>query len=222
MIAASILYLLGYTIDPSFEEGFSKQRIGIFPHTSLCESVLICLALIATGKEKNLCFPVAYQYIESPLHGWWLRYFGGFPVYAGTGIVKSISEYLILNPHKCFGISPEGSLSPKKWKKGFFYIAMNTGIPIIVCGIDFSTHTIKCILNEHYIKNGDDPITVIPKIQDAFASSGIAPLYPENSNPRVIVPYGTKTSMFPIRGKIFLASFGIALFSVIPLLYKLF
>lgn len=202
MFARLILDILGYKIDPSFKEFFKKQRIGIFPHTSRCEVVIMSLALMSLGLEKNLCFPVAYEYIENPLFGWWLRYFGGFPVYKGMKNTETSSKYLIENRDKCFLISPEGSLAPGEWKKGFYYIAMTTGSPIVICGIDFSTHTIKYLPEEYYISVDDDPEIVIPKLKNAFAFSGITPLYPEKSNPRIINSDKTKSTVLPLRGKL--------------------
>ena len=42
-------------------------------------------------------------------------------------------------------ITPEGtrSLNPE-WKKGFYYIALKAGIPVLLYGVDFSDKRIVC------------------------------------------------------------------------------
>lgn len=215
MIAKALLYLIGYKVDPKMLTIFDKQVVGIFPHTSFFESGILCLAAIAYGFENRLCFACAEQYIDFWATGWWLKYFGGFAVRKGTGVTKAISEYLIANPDKFFAISPEGSLSYREWQKGFFYIAQATKAPIIIWGVDFSTHTITVAPGEFYINEGDDPEVVIPKIKEAFANCGIAPLHPECSNPSVKVSHETKTSMIPLRGKLFITSLVVGVISFI-------
>lgn len=223
MTAKTLLYLLGYTVDHSLIEGFSKQRIGIFPHTSYFEAGIVCLAALAYNLQDKICFACAYQYIDSWITGWWLKYFGGFAVRKGNKTTESTIEFLKANPNKTLAISPEGSLNPSEWKKGFFYIAKGTGIPIAIWGIDFSTHTIKAILCDIYISEDDTPENMIPKIQEMFSACGIAPLYPEKSNPKIILPEGTHTSILPLRGKIFFTIIFIILTGMIilPILHHL-
>lgn len=217
MLASSLLYMLGYKVDTSLVKVFSSQKIGIFPHTSRFESGIVCLALLSEGLEKRTCFAVAEEYIDAAHTGWWLKYFGGFAVRKGTGTTKTVSDYMKANPDKMFAISPEGSLSPKEWKRGFFWVAMATGAPIVIWGVDFTTHTIKAYPGEFYVKDGDSPDTVIPKIQEAFANCGICPLYPEKSNPKILLPDNVKPSMLPLRGKIFVGSLGILVVGMILL-----
>ena len=36
------------------------------------------------------------------------------------------------------GITPEGTRKPmKEWKKGFYFIAMNANVPILLIGLDY-------------------------------------------------------------------------------------
>ena len=196
------LRALGFTVDPSFERALQKQRIGIFPHTSYIEVCLACLALWATGTRTKIAFCVARRYMEMPVIGSVLAYFGGFPVGPNSGVVSSTVKFLQENPDKSLAISPEGSLGPLPWKSGFFYIAKLTGIPIIIGGIDFANHTILCRDEHEYTVGPDDEFDkFLPVIQEAFASCGIAPLWPEGSNPKIILPVGTETSCVPLANK---------------------
>jgi 1-acyl-sn-glycerol-3-phosphate acyltransferase len=45
--------------------------------------------------------------------------------------------------HLC--ITPEGTRSPNPdWKKGFYFIALKAGIPILLYGVDYEKKLIKC------------------------------------------------------------------------------
>lgn len=214
MFSKILLDLLGYKVDETLIEGFSKQRICIFPHTSYFESMIVILAISAYDLRDNVCFACAHEYIDSWITGWLLKYFGGFAVKKGNNTTESIISFLKANPNKILAISPEGSLESKEWKNGFFYIAQSTGAPVVVWGVDFSTHIIRAIPGDYYISKRDKPEDVIPKIKKIFSKSGIAPLYPENSNPKIILQKGTQTSMLPLRGRIFVFVTVISLISL--------
>lgn len=198
---------MGYTIDPNFVEVFNKQRVGIFPHTTRMEAFLLALTMLATNTRGKVCFPVAYEYMETPLLGTGLKFFGGFPVYKGTGVTKSTIEFLKANPNLNLAISPEGALKPKEWQTGFFYIARELHLPIIVFGIDFEKHIIKVCLDEHILIGSEEkPDDRMADIKDMFSRCGIVPLFPENSLPKINGTEGKITSYLPLRGKIIMSS----------------
>lgn len=137
MIPSALLNILGYKVDSSFHWGLQKQRIGIFPHTSRCEVVLVCLALQKFDLRNRICFAVANQYIENPIIGPFLTFFGGFPVYQNNNTTRKTVEYLRENENKSLAISPEGRLIANEWRSGFYHIAKELKLPVIVCGVDF-------------------------------------------------------------------------------------
>lgn len=205
MISRLLLKTFGFTVDPSMIECLKKQRIGIFPHTSKIEVCILSLVLWSTNNRGKICFAVAHKYMEIPILGHILAYFGGFPVINGTGVTKSTIKFLKENPDKSLAISPEGSLQPKEWKTGFFYIAKELQIPIVVFGIDFNTHVIKCCLDkEIMIQHTDDPKDKIPEIMEIFRETEITPLFPLNSYPIIKNSIWKTTSYIPLQGKIFL------------------
>mgnify|MGYP003377981779 CR=1 FL=1 len=56
------------------------------------------------------------------------------------------------NFHLC--ITPEGTRSrTEEWKKGFYYIALKAGLPILLYGVDYPTKTIRC--TQVIIPNGN-------------------------------------------------------------------
>lgn len=207
MLARLFLKVMGFTIDPKFTDAYNRQRVGIFPHTSKIEACIFAFSIWATNMRGKACFAVAHQYMETPIVGSILAYFGGFPVYKGTGVTKATINYLRENPDKCLAISPEGSLGPKEWQTGFFYIARELQIPIIVFGIDFEKHIIKYYSDEEILLGSEDkPDDRMDDIKAMFSRSGIIPLFPENSNPMINNSKGKITSYIPLQGEIVLLS----------------
>lgn len=190
-----ILFVLGYKIDKSVVDYIrnGKQHVIIFPHTTKFEGIIGCLFLASF--KRFFCFGVASSQMD--LYGYILAYFGGFRIEnlkKGSGTVKSISEFLILNKDKSLFLSPEGDLDAVEWKSGFFHIAKETGIPITIAGIDFVDHIIKMSDVSFTITKEDNFIKNIGPIKEAFANSKIYPYYPEGSNPKI--PCTEKTTLF--------------------------
>lgn len=217
MIGKVVLSILGYKIEPSFSKAFKKQHIAIFPHTSYMESFIFCMALLATNNHMNISFCVAKEYMDYPILGNCLYYFGGFPTSKGMGITKSTIDFLLSNPTKSFAISPEGKLKAGEWNTGFFYIAKSTKIPIIIAGVDFNSHIIKCKLDKEIIIDSNDNFeSRIEEIKSLFANSGIVPRFPNQSNPQIITNGKVNPSYLPLNRKILfsviLITFGIKIF----------
>lgn len=209
-----LLNILGYKIDESFIEGFKKQRIVIIPHTSKLEVVILCIALFKTNNRKNICFCVTNKYMKIPILGNILSYFGAFSVIEGTGVTNSTIEFMKKHKNKSLIISPEGALSAKEWKKGFFYIAQGTSAPISVGGICFNRHIITCNINEEIlITKTDEYNSRINEIKDDFINSGICPRFPGNSFPEVQLCWNANPSYLPIKNEFtFITSFITLLF----------
>ena len=81
---------------------------------------------------------------------------GGIAVDRGkkTSLVDQLIQ--IAKESKTFhlAITPEGTRKANpNWKKGFYYIALGAGIPILLAGIDFATKTIT--IGKEIIPSGD-------------------------------------------------------------------
>lgn len=196
-----LLWLMGYKNEIY---SLDKQYIIIFPHTTKLEAfILLCLLLC--NKNIDICFYVANKYMKLPILGTLLKYFGAIDVKEGEGMVDSTVEYLKKHENKSLLISPEGSLSFKEWKSGFFHIARLTSIPIIIGGVDFHKHRIVCN-KKHliYIQKNDKYGDRVEEIKNIFSNSRIYPCHPEHSNPPIIGTCGfnenienVSTSYFP-------------------------
>lgn len=75
------------------------------------------------------------------------RSMGGIPVFrqkkmsmtdAMAETAKSVSQFKLC-------ITPEGTRSRvEEWKKGFYFIALKAGIPILLYGVDYERKLIQC------------------------------------------------------------------------------
>jgi 1-acyl-sn-glycerol-3-phosphate acyltransferase len=106
------------------------------PHTSNWDFVLF-LGVIFTlrasvrfmGKAELFRFPV----------GWFFRYCGGIPVdrKKSTGLVDQMVKVSNASKKFILTIAPEGTRHHvTEWKRGFYHIAKEAGIPIVMAVVD--------------------------------------------------------------------------------------
>lgn len=84
------------------------------------------------------------------------RSLGGIPVYRQkkSSMTDAMAETAKQSKifHLC--ITPEGTRSrTAEWKKGFYFIALKAGIPILLYGIDYEKRLIQC--TKTIIPSGD-------------------------------------------------------------------
>jgi len=131
-----ILWLLGWkVILPEFEE--KSYVIIAAPHTSNWDFVLGRLAVGSVGipqkvlmKKEMFFFPLKYI----------LKALGAMPI-DRKGSIKMVDYIIELFKQKddfIFSISPEGTRSyVEKWKTGFYHIAMNAQVPLVLGRLDY-------------------------------------------------------------------------------------
>lgn len=98
----------------------------------------------AQGMKSN--FLMKKEWFFWPL-GPLFRYIGGIPVYRQkhTSMTDAMAETAKVSNvfHLC--ITPEGTRSPNPdWKKGFYFIALKAGMPILLYGLDYKRRLIQC------------------------------------------------------------------------------
>lgn len=132
-----VIKRLGWTIEGTFPD-YKKMLIIAAPHTSAFDFVIGWLALRHYGLKTN--FIIKKEFFFFPL-GFLIKALGGVPVDRGnkknnmvTQMVKLFHErekfYLV--------ITPEGTRKKtNRWKKGFYLIAKNAKVPIIVTKLDY-------------------------------------------------------------------------------------
>ncbi len=134
---------MGWTADVT-EPHPDKYIICLAPHTSNWDFLIGQLYAGAENIKSN--FLMKKEWFFWPL-GPLFRKLGGIPVWRTrhTSMTDNLSETArkAARFHLC--ITPEGtrSLNPD-WKKGFYFIALKAGIPILLYGVDYEKKVIRC------------------------------------------------------------------------------
>ena len=134
---------LGWRLEIT-EDHPDKYIICLAPHTSNWDFILGQLYSSAQGMKSN--FLMKKEWFFFPL-GILFKQMGGIPVIRQkkTRMTDSMAEAAKTAKtfHLC--ITPEGTRSPNPdWKKGFYFIALKAGIPILLYGVDYEKKLIKC------------------------------------------------------------------------------
>lgn len=148
-----LLYkVLGWSADISVDHP-DKYIICLAPHTSNWDFIIGHLYSGANSIKSN--FLMKKEWFFWPL-GPIFKRVGGIPVWRSKH--NSMTENLAQAAkdakefHLC--ITPEGTRSANPdWKKGFYYIALNAQIPILLYGLDYKRKLIEC--TKSIIPNGD-------------------------------------------------------------------
>ena len=135
------------------EDHPDKFIICLAPHTSNWDFILGLLYSRARGMQCN--FMMKKEWFFWPL-GPIFRSLGGIPVYRQkkTSMTDAMAEAAKAAKtfHLC--ITPEGTRSrTADWKKGFYFIALKAGLPILLYGVDYAQKRIVC--TKTIIPSGD-------------------------------------------------------------------
>jgi 1-acyl-sn-glycerol-3-phosphate acyltransferase len=129
--------LLGWEISGKIPDTVSKAVIIVAPHTSLWDFVYGRLAFWVL--DIDVRFLINQKYFKWPL-GWLLTRLGGQPVKQErpTRLLLEIFNRFEKNDSYFLVITPEGTrqLVPR-WKKGFYEIALQNKVPIVMAFIDY-------------------------------------------------------------------------------------
>lgn len=130
-----------------------KYIMALAPHTSNWDFILGELFCLAEG--VRIGFMMKKDWFFWPL-GPIFRKLGGIPVNRGknTSMTEAVANAARESEHFALCITPEGTRKPvKEWKKGFYYIAHNAGIPILLISADYEKKLIRC--TKKVIPSGD-------------------------------------------------------------------
>lgn len=121
-----------------------KYIICLAPHTSNWDFIMGLLYSRAEGMKIN--FLMKKEWFFWPLGGIFKR-LGGIPVYRAkhTSMTDCLADTAMKSSQFRLCVTPEGtrSLNPD-WKKGFYFIALKAGLPILLYGLDYSKKVITC------------------------------------------------------------------------------
>jgi 1-acyl-sn-glycerol-3-phosphate acyltransferase len=140
-LAKLLLDLMGWRVTHPMPPGINKAVIIMAPHTSNWDFVIGRLGFASIG--VNAKFIIKKESFFFPL-GVILKALGAVPVDRGmsTGTVKKITHYFIDSDEFLLLITPEGTRRlVKNWKKGFYFIAQQAHVPIVMGFLDYKTKT---------------------------------------------------------------------------------
>ena len=143
---------MGWTTEVTVDHP-DKYITCLAPHTSNWDFILGLLYSRSIGMQSN--FLMKKEWFFWPL-GPIFRSLGGIPVYRQkhSSMTESMAESAKQAKvfHLC--ITPEGTRSKNPdWKKGFYFIALKAGIPILLYGLDYERKLIQC--TKTVIPSGD-------------------------------------------------------------------
>jgi len=142
-----LVNILGWTM--KYELPDIKKSVIIFaPHTSYLDGFYGKLFLMQLN--INYKFLSKKEFFKFPLK-YFFRLYGSIPVSKNKEFINEVVEIFKQNETLHIILSPEGQLAKTDhWKKGFYYMAKNANVPIIVGYIDYKKKEIgvKGIISE--------------------------------------------------------------------------
>jgi 1-acyl-sn-glycerol-3-phosphate acyltransferase len=135
LVSSAILGLIGWR---AIGKPISNQRFVLIaaPHTSNWDFPLMLMVVLKLelklhwmGKNTLFMFPF----------GGFMRWLGGIPIDRSQhhGVVDQLVEQYQRNPQLVVLVPPEGTRKRvKQWKTGFYHIAHNAGVPILMGYLD--------------------------------------------------------------------------------------
>jgi len=134
-IALPLLKWRGWThhVDAPSEK---KYVLIVAPHTSNCDFLL--MFPVGLLLKRRVKFMIKHSVFVGPV-GSVLRWLGGIPVERSSrhNFVQQLVDEFEQAEEMVLIIAPEGTRSPvPEWKRGFYHIAHEAGVPIVRCFLD--------------------------------------------------------------------------------------
>ena len=148
--------------------------IAVVPHSSYFD--LIIAVLIRTYSGLKIKF-IGKKELFNPITSFLFKFLGGIPVdrTKKLNIVDEIVDLFKSGKIKILAIAPEGTRKRvKKWKTGFYYIALKANLPILMVSFDYMRKEVK--INNKFYPTGDidnDFIQLEKKVNDVVMRNTI-------------------------------------------------
>jgi 1-acyl-sn-glycerol-3-phosphate acyltransferase len=133
---------MGWTIIGELPKD-KKYLVIVAPHTSNWDFFICLCARFIVGVRVN--FLAKSQLFFFPF-GLFLKAVGGAPVDRSKkgNHVEKVVELFRTSDELRLGLAPEGTRSPvTRWKEGFYHIACQAHIPIVMIGPDYASREIR-------------------------------------------------------------------------------
>ena len=141
-LARFFMRLSGWRVDGKLPDIPKFVLIGA-PHTSNWDFVLFLGVIFSL--RANVHFMGKAELFRSPI-GWFFRYCGGVPVdrKKSTGLVDQMVKVSDESKNFILTIAPEGTRHHvTEWKRGFYHIAKEAEIPIVIAMVDGRHKTVR-------------------------------------------------------------------------------
>lgn len=178
-ISAFILALFGWKVKGFYADKVKSCVIVVAPHTSNWDFVWGILA-------RNVYRLNAYYLIKDtffkPGMAWFFRWTGGIPVdrTKKNDLTEQLKSMLQSGENLQVVFTPEGTRKRvDRWKTGFYWVAFETGLPIVMHSIDFRLKEFNT--REPFYPTGDWEKDKV--VFEAFYE-GVTAGNPEGFNPR--------------------------------------
>ncbi|MRI00292.1 acyltransferase [Kriegella sp. EG-1] len=151
-LAKFIFYrLLGWSLVGTFPK-IDKCVVIVAPHTSNLDFFMGLLIRRVLNEEFNF---VGKSSLFKWPYGWYFRWMGGMPVdrSRNNNFVTACADLIQKVDKIHLTLAPEGTRKKvKKWKTGFYYIAKEAKVPIVLVAFDYGKKQIK-ISEAYYTSN---------------------------------------------------------------------
>lgn len=134
--------ILGWKLEGFFPK-IDKCVVIVAPHTSNWDFFLGLLVRRVLNEEFNF---IAKKSLFNWPYGWFFRWQGGMPIdrTKNNNFVDACTALIHKSPKIHFALAPEGTRSKvSKWKTGFYYIAKQAHVPIVMVCFDYGSKTVK-------------------------------------------------------------------------------
>lgn len=133
-----VLRLIGWKIVGDIPADAPKCVVMMAPHTANIDFFYGWLGYSSRGYQSYfLIKKEAFNRFTAPI----LRAMGGIPVDRAhsTNVVHQLTEEFHKRKNLILTITPEGTRRKNlHWKKGFYFIAQNAGVPIVMGFLDYN------------------------------------------------------------------------------------
>ncbi|PHQ30373.1 1-acyl-sn-glycerol-3-phosphate acyltransferase [Leeuwenhoekiella nanhaiensis] len=136
-IAKTIYRLLGWKIVGRFPKEVQKMVVIAAPHTSWHDFYMGLLFRSIIDVKVNF---LGKKELFRPPFGWYFKKVGGTPLDRTPGQNKVTYIASLFKERETFrlALSPEGTRKKvTEWKTGFYFIALEAGVPILPVTMDF-------------------------------------------------------------------------------------
>jgi 1-acyl-sn-glycerol-3-phosphate acyltransferase len=174
-IASFLLKISGWKLRGK-QPDCNKYIIAVAPHTANRDFIIG--RLIATVMRVNVHFLIKKEIFFFPL-GYFLKQFKAIPVNrkAPKQMISDVVTRINGSEKFVLVVTPEGTRSKvKRWKKGYYYIAKKSNVPILPVAVDYKTKEV--ILGELIYPTDNEEKDFI-KLVEFYKTVDPKPKYPE-------------------------------------------